>query len=81
VGVNNRDLRSFEVDLATTERVAAHLTRSGRNDVLLVAESGIHATADVERLRRAGAGAFLVGESLMRQQDVAEALRRLRRSQ
>jgi indole-3-glycerol phosphate synthase len=74
VGVNNRDLRTFEVDLATTERLAASIPE----DVLLVAESGIHEHGDIVRLERAGAGAVLVGESLMRQPDLGSALRRLR---
>lgn len=74
IGVNNRDLRTFELDLATTERLAAGVPE----DVLVVAESGIHAHADIERLERAGAGAFLVGEALMREADVGKALRRLR---
>jgi indole-3-glycerol phosphate synthase len=78
IGVNNRDLRSFEVDLATTERLARHLPSSP--DIVLVAESGIHRYEDVARLARAGARAFLVGESLMREPDMARALQRLRRS-
>jgi indole-3-glycerol phosphate synthase len=77
VGVNNRDLRTFEVDLAALETVAGHL--AGDPDVLLVAESGIHTPADIARLENAGARAFLVGESLMRRTDVADALRELRR--
>jgi len=76
VGVNNRDLRSFETDLAVTEKLAPRVPEG----VTLVAESGIFTPDDVARLARAGAHAFLVGESLMRQEDVAEALRRLRRS-
>ena len=76
VGVNNRDLRSFEVDLATTERIAA-LVPEG---VVLVAESGIHTPGDVARLEAAGADAFLVGEALMREADLGAALRKLRRS-
>jgi indole-3-glycerol phosphate synthase len=74
VGVNNRDLRSFETDLGVTERLAPRVPRS----VLLVAESGIHGPADVGRLARAGARAFLVGESLMREPRPGTALRRLR---
>lgn len=72
VGVNNRDLKTFQVDLATTERLAARMREvasgpaSRADGCLLVAESGIHTRADVERLARAGAGAILVGESLMR---------------
>lgn len=79
LGINNRDLRSFEVDLGVTERLAGRV--AGREDVLLVAESGIHGPEDIERLTRVGAKAFLVGESLMREPDVEGALRRLRRSE
>jgi len=77
VGVNNRDLSTFEVDLSVTERLAARIP-AGR-DLLLVAESGIYHNGDMVRMERAGARAFLVGESLMRQPDVAGALKELRR--
>jgi indole-3-glycerol phosphate synthase len=73
VGVNNRDLRTFVTDLATTERLAAAAPRGA----LLVTESGIAAPADVARLERSGARAMLVGESLMRQADVTAAARAL----
>lgn len=73
VGVNNRDLRSFVTDLAVTERLAP-LAPEG---ALLVAESGLAAPGDLARLTRAGARAFLIGESLMRQRDVAAATRAL----
>jgi len=76
IGVNNRDLKTFKVDLATTERLATHLRNSG-HDALLVAESGIHTRADVERLRSCGAGAILVGESLMRHGDIAAKIAEL----
>ena len=76
IGVNNRNLKDFKVDLATTEKLAAKLKSgtgfqpvSDRQDAcptLLVAESGIHTRADVERLKKCGAKAILVGESLMR---------------
>lgn len=78
IGVNNRDLKTFTVDLATTERLAARLrAQPAGREVLLVAESGIHSRADVERLRRAGAGAILVGESLMRHADLVAKIREL----
>jgi indole-3-glycerol phosphate synthase len=77
IGVNNRDLRTFVVELATTERLAAKISDP---NVVLVAESGISSIRDVERLARAGAEGFLVGESLMRQADPGEALRTLRGS-
>jgi indole-3-glycerol phosphate synthase len=71
IGVNNRDLKAFTVDLGNTERLAAKM-RAARGGVekLLVAESGIHKRADVERLERCNAQAILVGESLMRHGDV-----------
>lgn len=73
VGVNNRDLKTFRVDLATTEKLAARLFAAAPTpeSYLLVAESGIHTRADVERLRRCGSRAILVGESLMRTGDIA----------
>jgi indole-3-glycerol phosphate synthase len=73
IGVNNRDLRTFETTLAVTERLAPRVPA----DRILVAESGVHAPGDVARVRRAGARAVLVGESLMRQRDVAQAARAL----
>lgn len=73
VGVNNRNLRTFETDLAITERLAAQAPENA----LLVTESGIFAPGDVARLERSGAKAMLVGESLMRQADVAAATRAL----
>lgn len=67
VGVNNRDLKSFKVDLATTETIGASLRNRGDLEGrLLVAESGIRDGADVARLKAAGARAILVGETLMR---------------
>ena len=74
IGVNNRNLKNFTLDLGTTERVAARLRSAppGARERLLVGESGIHTRADVERLERAGAGAILVGESLMRNGNIAQ---------
>jgi indole-3-glycerol phosphate synthase len=74
IGVNNRDLRSFHVDLATSERLGVLMPA----DVIRVAESGIRTRDDVQRLRRAGFHAFLVGESLLRQDDRAAAVAVLR---
>lgn len=73
IGVNNRNLRDFRVDLGASER----LSRQIPNGALRVAESGIKTRADVERLRAAGFDAFLVGESLLRQNDRAAAVRQL----
>jgi indole-3-glycerol phosphate synthase len=73
VGVNNRDLHTFEVDLSTTARLAAMKPK----DALLVSESGISTAADAARVHAAGASAMLVGESLMRHADVEAATRHL----
>jgi indole-3-glycerol phosphate synthase len=73
VGVNHRDLRTFQVDLGLTERLRK-LVPSG---VVLVAESGIHSVEDARRMREAGADAILVGEMLMRAPDPAASLREL----
>jgi indole-3-glycerol phosphate synthase len=73
IGVNNRNLKTLQVNLAVTEQLAPVVPK----DRLLVAESGLYATADLERMHRVGASIFLVGESLMRQADVTDATRAL----
>ncbi len=77
IGVNNRDLRDFSVSLATTEKLAAKLKRGMCGKYTIVAESGIHMRADVERVAKAGADAILVGESLMRSGDNAGKMKEL----
>jgi indole-3-glycerol phosphate synthase len=73
IGVNNRDLQDFSVDLATTLRLRPHIPRS----IILVSESGVHRRADVERLARAGVDAILVGEALVTAEDVVGKIREL----
>lgn len=73
LGINNRNLKTLKTDLATTERLAARVGP----DRFLVAESGIRTPADLARMKAAGARALLVGESLMRENDVAAATRAL----
>jgi indole-3-glycerol phosphate synthase len=73
IGINNRNLRTFVTDLSTTERLAPRIPV----DRLIVAESGIDTREEIDRLRIAGARAFLIGESLMREHDIGAKLREL----
>jgi len=73
LGINNRDLKTLKVDLATTEKLAPRVPRNR----LIVAESGLNNPADLARMHKVGASIFLVGESLMRQADVVAATRAL----
>ena len=73
LGVNNRNLKTLVVDIATTEELAANVPA----DRMLVAESGLNTPADLSRMAKVGARCFLVGESLMRQDDVTAATRAL----
>ncbi|MCM3601460.1 indole-3-glycerol phosphate synthase TrpC [Robertmurraya korlensis] len=75
IGVNNRNLKTFEVDLATTERLASKIVESNR---YLISESGIATTEDVRRVVAAGASGILVGETFMRQEKPEEALRSMK---
>ncbi len=73
IGINNRNLQTFVTDLGTTERLAKQVPA----ERLIVAESGITDRRDIEALQQAGAGAFLVGESLMRETDIGAKLQEL----
>ena len=73
LGINNRDLKTFETDLATTENLAALVP----SEKLMVSESGLYTPQDLARLATVGTRCFLIGESLMRQEDVKAATRRI----
>lgn len=73
IGVNNRNLKTFHVDLETTEALGEELS----DDIMLVSESGIKSTADARQVFEAGANAILVGETLMRAEDIGEEVQAL----
>lgn len=73
IGINNRNLKTFEVDLATSER----LKKYAPEDAHLISESGLFETSDLARMNKIGIKTFLIGESLMRQKDVAQATRKI----
>lgn len=73
IGVNNRNLKTLKVDIATSERLLPRLPK----DRLGIAESGLKTPADLARMAKAGAGCFLIGESLMREADVEAATRKI----
>jgi len=73
IGINNRDLKTFVTDLGVTLRLLPRIPK----DKLVVAESGLSAPADLKRLADAGVTTYLIGESLMREADVAAATARL----
>ena len=78
IGINNRDLASFETDLATTETLTSQFAKQlAEQQILLVSESGLFHRADLDRVQAAGAQAVLVGEALMQQADVEAALQSL----
>ena len=73
IGINNRNLKTLEVNIATTEELSSGLPEN----CIAISESGLYTPADLARMEKAGCGCFLVGESLMRQDDVAQAVRQL----
>jgi indole-3-glycerol phosphate synthase len=78
IGINNRDLRTFRVSLQTTiDLIGKARGLLPNNNKIFVAESGIHTREDVQKLAQAGAHAVLVGESLMREKDIAAKVREL----
>lgn len=71
IGINNRDLKTFEVDLSTTEKLLEIVPK----EIILVSESGIQSRSDIERMGQLGLDGVLIGEALMRQEDIGPALR------
>ena len=74
IGINNRDLKTFHVDLTTTEKLASKMTNE---DTVVISESGIQLREDAERVAKAGVHGILVGEALMRSENVGETLKSL----
>ena len=77
IGINNRDLNTFEVDISTTPKLAKKIPE----DKIIVSESGIHTHQDVEALKKTGVDAILVGESLLRAPDIGTKIRELLRNE
>lgn len=78
LGINNRNLEDFSVDLSTTEQLMREYGQSlGQKDITVVSESGIHTSSDLRRVQKAGASAILVGESLMKQSYLEQAVKNL----
>ena len=78
IGINNRDLKTFETDITTTEKVAKGCSISLKDhDVLLVSESGLFTFEDLEKVSSFGARAVLIGEALMRERDITNALKKI----
>ena len=78
IGINNRDLTSFETDLVTTEMLTARFDKQlADQQILLVSESGLFNRSDLDRVQTAGAKVVLIGEALMREVDVEAALKTL----
>lgn len=75
IGINNRDLKTFTVDIMNTEKL---LKKYGTDDIHFIAESGIHTGADAGRMKEAGAAGMLVGESLMRADSIEEKIKELK---
>ena len=73
IGINNRNLKTLKVDLSTSERLASKVP----NNILMVSESGIYKNSDLKRISAVGIYCFLVGESLMRQSDLEQAVKKL----
>ena len=78
LGINNRNLETFETDLTVTEQLIACIPEARREGLAIVGESGISSIHDIRRLAKVGTSAYLVGESLMREEDLGAALARLR---